>query len=168
MNPYEFYNLSVEMRGILAYMEETGGELTPELEARLDALGADTNDRLTEMAMACRELDGLATIDEREEKRFATRRRSKRNRVALLREYITDHMAQTGTPKVVGELVTVSLVEGDERALWEGKDENIPESYRRTFVEHRLDQEAVLRDRADGKAIPEGIRIKKSRHIRIT
>lgn len=167
MNTIEFYNLSVEMRAILAYLEETGEALTLELEARLDALGADTNDRLAEMALACRELGHSATVVEAEKNRLATRAGSMRKRIDLLRGYMADHMFDTGTSRVKTDLVTVSLVQGDDAVLWDGKDENIPDAYRRTLVEHRIDKEAVLRDRAEGLPLPEGIRIKKSRHIRI-
>lgn len=168
MNPIEFYNLSVEMRGILAHLEETGDALTPELEARLDALGADTSARVAEMALACRELDRSASAVELEKDRLAKRARSWRNRIDIFRHYMTDHMADTGTPRVSDDVVTVSLVEGEEQPFWEGRDENIPEVYRRTTVEHRLNKDLALLHRAEGVPIPEGIRFKRSKHIRIT
>lgn len=167
MNTLEFYNLSVEMRSLLADLEESGGELTPEAEARLDALGADLEARVGEMALACREMDRTASAIEQERDRLSARARSKRAMIQALRDYITDHMAQTGTPRVRTDLVTVSLVPGAEKFLWEGKDEHIPEAYRRTLVEYVLDQELAKRHRAEGVELPEGIRVRRKNGIRI-
>ncbi len=168
MNTFEFYNLSVEMRGLMAHLEETGGELSPDLEAHLEALGSDLSGRLAEMALACRELNRTAEVLRGEEYRLRDRRMAKQKAETRLRELISDHMKETGENRVRTDLVTVSLVEGGESIYWDGKEENIPEPYRMALVEYVVDRELVLRHRAEGAELPEGMRVHRSRYIRIT
>lgn len=167
MNTYQLFNLSAEMRVLLAHLDEVGGELTPEIEERFNDLVADTEGGIAELALAVRELDGSAVIDERERDRFATRARRKRKAIQTIRDCMADHMAATDTPKVKTDLVTVSLSKGPETPVWDGKDENIPEAYKVVLTEYRVNREAVLRDHVDGVPLPEGMRIKRSNFVRI-
>src|SRR5688572_28048280 len=110
----EFHDLSVEMREMLEWLEETGEALTPEMEARFDAVDADLDSRIVAFALACDELDRSATAAEAAKNRIAARAVRMRKRIQLLRDYITDHMVQVGKAKVSVPIVTVSILEGRE------------------------------------------------------
>jgi hypothetical protein len=161
------YDLSHRMVAVLDALSGNGGELTPEVEALLAEMEVEGEDRVVQLALACDELKRSAVAIEGAEFRLRDRKRAVRAVETRLREAILDFMVQAGTPRVKHDLVTVSLVEGEVRPIWDGKDENIPEPFRRTLVEHRLDADAVLRARADGHEFPADMRFVPSRHIRI-
>ena len=168
MNTVEFYNLSVEMRAILAFLEDSGGEFpSAEVEAHLARLGLEAEQMVVQLALACRELNRTAEAIEAEEHRLAARKRAKRATEAFLRGLIVDHMKATETHRVRSDLATVSLCEGAETFSWDGKDDHIPEEYRVVLTEYRLDKDKVRRDLADGVPLPEGIRGKKTSYVRI-
>jgi hypothetical protein len=107
---------------------------------------------------------GAAQWLEREEFRLRERKAMFRKAERTLRDAIVDHMATAELKTVKRAGATVSLVEGDLKPVWDGKDESIPEPYRRTLVEYKLDADKVLRDRAEGVEFPADMRFKTSRH----
>ena len=60
MNTLQFYNLSVELRMLLADVEASGGEVDAEAEARLRDLMEGAEDGVEQFALAVRELDRTA------------------------------------------------------------------------------------------------------------
>lgn len=164
----ELHNLSVVMLEILAGLDESGGELTPEVEHLLGALGETADAKVAELALACEELKRSAACIEGAEFRLRDRKRAVRACEERLREAIRDHMVQTGTEKVRTDLVTVSIRDLDPEPIWDGKPERIPDEFRTTLVEHRVNKEAVLRFVSEEGRVPEGMRMVDRKSIRIT
>lgn len=174
MNTFQFYNLSVELRMLLADAEASGGEIDAETEGRLRELMEASEDGVEQFALAVKELDRTAESVEAvarpiraEADRVAARARSKRAASKRLRTLICDHMGRTGTPQVKTGLVTVSYLESEAEPIWVGKDDRIPDEYRKTIVEHLLDVDRVQFDRANGKTLPDDIRFPPKKGIRI-
>lgn len=163
----ELHNLSVEMRAILEMAEENGGELTPEMEAHFAAMEGTAEDVVEQMALACRELALSADAIKLEVDRLQKREKSRRGMEDFLRGCIVAHMSSVGVDRVKTDLVTVPLMEGKVKYVWDGKEENIPFFCRRTLTEHRLDQDAVRRFADETGSLPEGMRAVQKKFIKI-
>ena len=165
------HELSEEVRAFLAALENCGGRLDVESEVALADLGDDLDRYLPELALACRELSGTAVALEAERDRiaakFASRVIPKRKAIETIRRLMADHMAKEDLTRVRTDLVTVSLVKDPVRYDWQGREDTIPEDFRTTLTEHRVNQDAVRRHVDEGLPLPEGIVPRESRHIRI-
>jgi len=104
----KLYEIAASLRHTL---DEIAGleELTPELSERLNSDSTAFSEKAEGVALYMRELSAQAETVEAEAARLAARARVLRNREAWLKSYLFDAMTATGTDKLPGRLVTLSL-----------------------------------------------------------
>lgn len=88
---------------------EAEGELTPEMERRLDQLTGASRQKIERIGLFILELEGDAGAIGNEEKRLADRRRAKHRKIAHLKTYLDHQMRRLGERRVEGLLCTVTL-----------------------------------------------------------
>lgn len=91
------------------WLEETGGELTPELEALLDAATGDFSEKVERVALKVKALEAEAKAIRDEESRLSARAKSRETGAKRLKEYVQRQMEAAGKDKVNGLLCTVAL-----------------------------------------------------------
>lgn len=92
-----------------SWLEEAGGELTPEVEALLEAAEGDLHDKIEQVALKVRSLEVEAEAIKSEADRLLSRAKSRSTGAASLKEYLRRQMEAAQTDKVVGKLCTVAL-----------------------------------------------------------
>jgi hypothetical protein len=107
MNKPTLYEVGLEGATIEALLIEADGELTPELEARLDAFLASGKDKLTGAAMVVRGLEASAANCEAEAKRLKERAASFENNAKTLKGRMLFAVDAAFDGKVKTDLFTI-------------------------------------------------------------
>lgn len=157
------------------WLEEAGGELTPELEALLDSAEGTFSDKVERVALKVRAFEAEAKAIKEERDRLQARVMARENAAKSLKAYLQRCMEAAGKDKVNGLLVTVAVQQNppsvqvgpmvDELELYEAGCpyvERVPER----FV---LDKRTLLEDyKAMGeRVLPSGITVTRSTSLRI-
>jgi hypothetical protein len=111
------YEVSVEGLQIFDLLEEAQGELTPELEARLDALLVDGPAAIERAAMVVRTLEQNATACETEAQRLRDRAKDFDNQVDRLKHRMTACLDTAFSGKVKTPLFTVYTQKSADRVV---------------------------------------------------
>jgi hypothetical protein len=107
MNKPTLYAVGIEGAEIEALLIEGDGELTPELEARLDAFLSSGKDKLTGAAMVVRGLEASAANCEAEAKRLKERAQSFDNNAKTLKSRMLFAVDAAFDGKVKTDLFTI-------------------------------------------------------------
>lgn len=157
------------------WLEELGGELTPEVEALLNAAEGDFAEKAERVALKIKALESEAKAIKEEETRLTARRKARETGAASLKAYLQRNLEAAGKDKVNGLLVTVALqlnppalqvpAHVDLAELYEAGAPGItlvPESY-------TLDKRAVLDAvKVSGEGVlPNGWAVTRSQSLRI-
>jgi vacuolar-type H+-ATPase subunit E/Vma4 len=172
------YDLA-EAREILSqFLEETEGEVTPEIEALLDQLDGQVTEKVERVGLYIREQVVTAAAIKEEEQRLSARRKALERAVEGLKNYLQRQMERLGKTKVDGLLCTVALQKSPPSVrctldgfglvqLLESGDETkaslvtlVPESY-------KVNGTAVLAAYKAGQELPNGIAVEQGQHVRI-
>jgi hypothetical protein len=160
------YEIPEAMRVILAEIEDHGGEITPELEARFDGLNYEFNRKAEYIALLSKEAAALAEGVKIEEERLVALRKRYQNRSDRLKEYLLASMQRAGIEKVDGDLASPAVQRNSVPRVEVTIDPLLlPEPYRRVRVEA---DSAALRKAADaGEELPDGVTLSYGYHLRI-
>lgn len=157
------------------WLEETGGELTPELEALLDEAEGTFADKVERVALKVRAFEAEAKAIKDEEGRLTARRMARENAAKNLKLYLQRCLEGAGKEKVNGLLVTVAVQQNppsvqvgaavDEEELYAAGCqyvERVPER----FV---LDKRALLDayKTSGDSVLPNGVTVTRSTSLRI-
>lgn len=170
----KLYEATAALRITDEWLDEAGGELTPELEALLGQAEGDFAEKIERVALKVRELEAEAEAIKAEEARLAARRKARETGAKSLKAYAQRCLEDAGKEKVNGLIVTVALQQNppsvavspevDERELYEAGCpyvERVPER----FV---LDKRAVLDAyKQNPAALPNGVTVTRSTSLRI-
>ena len=91
------------------WLEETGGELTPELEALLDSATMTFKEKVERVALKVRSLESEAQAIGDEVARLKAREMARTNAAKSLKTYLQRCLEQAGEQKVTGLLCTVAV-----------------------------------------------------------
>lgn len=91
------------------WLEETGGELTPEIETLLNDLEGQAKDKVERVALYIVEQLSHAKAMKAEEERLAQRRKAREKAADSLKAYLQGQMERLGLKKVEGLLCTVAM-----------------------------------------------------------
>lgn len=173
---------AVEALGISeSWLEEAGGELTPEVEALLNEAEGSLKEKVERVALKVKSLEAEGKAIKEEADRLVARAKARANGAASLKRYLEQNMIAAGMPKVVGLLATVTLQlnppavqvasDIDLRELYEGGAPFVtvvPESF---TLDKKEVLAAVKRAEAEGKdqdaVLPASIRVTRSQSLRI-
>lgn len=169
-----------DLRGIIdAALEESGGELTPEIEAALTAWDEKFADKAERVALYICEQEAHANAAKEEAKRLNDLAASRLKRCASLERYLLTQMQAVGKDKIDGVLKTIAIaknppaVKGEiaqqdmaylHSAWVDGKGPKlvtyVPESY-------KLDKDAVKAAAKAGLPLPAGLSVEQGVGLRI-
>lgn len=161
------YEIDVQLAAIFAELEQMDGELTPELESRLDALQLD---RLTK-------LDNILAVRQ-DFKRRSESLQSEINRLKglatsadlaadRLKQYVEASMITAGEDKheLARFKVRIQLNPPGVKAMPDV--DQLPAEYRRPQPD-KPDSKALIEAWKAGKALPAGVVVEQSKSIRIS
>lgn len=172
MTTQPLYAIAADLEQIAEELTINGGELTPDLEARLtDA--TETFARKVEQYGLWR-LSAKANIGaiKEEEQRLAARRKAVENGIARLDAYFMEHMEAQDMPKVKTPLLTVGVQNSPPSYSCEFEDaEEIPPEVREKvepLPPYRFSaKKAALYYIGHKGQLPEGVTRHQSKHLRV-
>ena len=159
------YALGNELAAVLADLEsqlaDSGGELTPEMEERFNAVNLPWTEKVVRVALYAKSLKTDADLIRKERARLAKRRDvALKQAVWLLGTYLPREMQRADRSVVRDALHTVKLAAGRERVEVEFPASFLPRAFQRerpaTF---EPDKEAIMQAHKRGEALPEGVRV---------
>ena len=166
MGKLTLYDLPDAIREIEDEIIEAEGELTPEIEARLDALGEEFERKAEYIALLSREAKAEAKAVKQEEDRLKARRTAAENRERRLKDYLHACMTRMGIPKIDGDRAKVAIQKNGRPSItWMGEEDAIPDAFRRVTVS--VDGTAVYNEWRAGSELPEGFEVEVGTHVRV-
>ncbi|MCR4341536.1 MAG: siphovirus Gp157 family protein, partial [Gemmatimonadaceae bacterium] len=96
----KLWDITTELEMLGDEIQECGGELTPLMEQRLDALEGAFEDKVERVALYVREMIVSADAAKAEETRLAAIRRSHERTADGLKRYLQTCLERAGVPKI--------------------------------------------------------------------
>lgn len=160
----KLYEINAEFAEIDRLLDETDGEMTGEIESRLDQLGFAFDRKVEAICCVIQNLKGEAEAARNESRRLAALAAKRERRAESLKEYLRYHLEFSGRDKVDTGRFAVSLRKSPVTINWVGEGEPPPEYQRVTVA---LDKSKAIEAYKTGKLLPDGFEIKQSNHLRI-
>lgn len=170
------YELTAQMRQIEDTLEETGGELTPELEETWNETGESLVAKVDNYNALINHMDAYCKNLDTEIKRLQALKKTGDNSLKRIKEHVRDVMIANGIDKLEGEYCKMSLststsTEVDEETLLqkynEKKDALQAELPSWLTVKYEVSKTA-LKDAFKGKDVmPAGVTFKENKSLRI-
>jgi hypothetical protein len=128
----KLYDLTDEYLAIMRELDAADGEVTDDLEARLDAFEGDFAQKVESLCAMVRTLEGEASMLREEEKRLAARRQSREGSASRIKAYLQTCMDRMGQRKVKAGLFTATVQKNPPRAVLDVDAEAVPEAWVQT------------------------------------
>ena len=157
----KLYELTTGYKNI-EYLIEMG-ESTEELEAVLNSIGGEIEDKAENIAKIIKNNEADIKAFKEEEKRIAERRRTLENDVKRLKEYLFNNMKLTGKTKFKKGTFSFNIAKNP--ASVEITNVDIISSDYKVLTE-TLDKKAILQDLKNGKDV-QGAILKQGESLRI-
>jgi len=166
----------VEARDILdKWLEESEGELTPEIEALLDHLDGKADEKIERVGLYIRERLAQAKAVKEERDRLDALAKREERAADSLKSYLKRCLEALGKTKVHGLLATVAIQQNSQPSVTTALtatelyalDEARPYVRRVETVLYSLDREAVLAAWKRHEPLPETISVDLGSHVRI-
>lgn len=159
-----FYEFPEAFQAVLDQTEEHGGELTPELEAELEALEGSFAEKADRIAGARTQEESAAASYKAEADRLLTLAKAHANKAESLKRYLHKTMVVCGYDKLKTAHFAIRVQQNSQPSVrYDGDLDKLPAEFLRIKAE--LDAKAVLEASKEGRAIPEGIQIVRGNHI---
>ena len=160
------YEMSRELEVINDQIITADGEITPDLESRLDAVSLDFRAKSHGIAKWTLELTGTSELIDMEIARLHKKKRAAENLRTRLMEYVKSCMETADVQKI--ELPTVTIRIQKNPASVEVVDETkLPASYIRIKQVTEVDKKAILSALKNGDDIPGARLIDNKTQLRI-
>jgi len=167
-----------------AWLAESEGELTPELETMLNELDGQADEKIERVALFVRERQAQAKAVREERDRLDAIVKREEKAAESLKSYLKFQMERLGKIKVNGLLATVAIQRNSQPSVTHGlpddtlracyltsgtADEQLPGvgQFVRETISYRIDRDAVLAAQKAGDLIPSEIVVDLGTHIRI-
>lgn len=150
------YVIAAERAMLIDQLVENAGILTPELEARFDALGGAFDERLADEAVAARNLEAEAAKHAAEAERQATRAAVLLQSFTSMKARMKKNMELAGKTEVP-KVARIQKNGGLQPVLFSGEAADLPPDFRR--VQYSLDGEKVRAAADAGQPLPDGVTI---------
>lgn len=159
------YELPDAFDAIEAELLENGGELTPELEARLEALEGTLETKAERICRVIRNNDASAKAFKDEMDRLGAHRQTHENVVKRLKGYLQSVLTRMGRDKLAAGMFKVAIQNNSRPSItWTGSMEDLPPGFKRVRIE--MDGDAAY-DAHRAAALPEGFEVVTGKHLRI-
>lgn len=161
----KLWEITEELDAIGEALIEGGGELTPELEARLDALEGEFERKVERIALYVQECNANAAAVKLEADRLTARARAFERKADGLKNYLLFTMKRADWDKLTTPLVSVGVQKNSRPSIrWPGDPATAPEAFRRTIVQ--VDGQAAYEAYRAGDPL-EGFQVVVGEHVRI-
>lgn len=139
------YDIGENLAALDALLEESQGELTPEIEAWMREYGLAEKEKVDRYGAYAKELDATTKALKEEEERLAARRKATLNKIERLKFLADGYLVQRGITKVEGKLFTIARQKnGGKPALTLlVQPEALPDAYRVTVTTVNPDKEKL-------------------------
>ena len=152
MNAPTLYGITAELNGILAQLEELGGEITPEIEQALAINEEQFMAKAEDYGHAILNLKGMAAAAKAEKERLAGLQKFYENTQKRLTDALSSAMQVFGHDKVENATMRLSL---RHSTATEVDDlDQLPAEYKTTKVEVVADKTAIKKAIQDGEDVP--------------
>jgi hypothetical protein len=158
------YELADAIRGVLAQLDETDGELPPDLAATLNTLEMKFEEKAENV---CRFRAGLCAAAEgidAEIKRLSAMRDGYVRRAEWLKSYLFEAMQSLGLERVNTKLFKL-WIQKNGRPTIECDGADYPEGYQRVVTS--FDGQKAYEDWKAGKPLPPQVVVREGVHLRI-
>jgi hypothetical protein len=129
------YELTRDILLVQQALDDTGGELSPEVEEKLAALEMGLRDKVDGICRLIATLERTEEAIRTEIARLYVKAGHKANAVKNLRAYLKRELERLGEQKVATDLFTVSISKVPDRPVWQGTMDEIPEQFRKIKVD---------------------------------
>lgn len=164
----KLWEITDEYESVLMEVFAADGELTPELEEKLDGLEGSFLEKVERVALKIRELEGDADKAKAEKDRLYTIEKAYRRAADNLKDYLMRQMSRTGQDRVLTPKMRVRIQKNSQPSIrWTKDPEEIPEDYRRVTVSPDLRALKEDMKASDDFTPPDGFRIEYGHHLRI-
>ena len=162
MEAKTLWAITDDLAEVGALIADNGGELTPELEERLDGLSGELESKVERIALFIREAEGMAKAAKEEKDRLYAIQKHHENKAEGLKRYLLYCMDGAGRESVETHRARVRVQKNSKPTIrWTKSVHELPDGYRRTTI--RPDLSAALEDIDAGATPPEGYEIKVTR-----
>ena len=152
MSAPTLYGITAELNGILAQLEELGGEITPEIEQALAINEEQFVAKAEDYGHAILNLKGMAAAAKAEKERLAGLQKFYENTQKRLADALSTAMQVFGHDKVENATMRLSL---RHSTATEVDDlDQLPAEYKTTNVEVVADKTAIKKAIQDGIEVP--------------
>lgn len=152
MNAPTLYGITAELNGILAQLEELGGEITPEIEQALAINEEQFVAKAEDYGHAILNLKGMAAAAKAEKERLAGLQKFYENAQKRLADALSTAMQVFGQDKVENATMRLSL---RHTTATEVDDlDQLPAEYKTTKVEVVADKTAIKKAIQEGEDVP--------------
>ncbi len=155
-----------EMERLDALLEESGGELTDEIEAALKAVEGQFYEKAEKIGAYILSLVAHEATAKAEAQRLRELTKVRSNKVSRLKDYLKYMLESTGRDRVETSTFRIGLYQNSRPSIrWTGPEEEIPEAFRVTkhSVAGALAQEYFK----EHEVLPDGFEVTRSNHVRI-
>lgn len=165
--PRRLWEIADELGEIEALVAEGGGELTPDLEARLNAMEGAFETKVENIALMAREakLEGEKAKVEKE--RLAAIQKRNEATMTWAKKYLHGCMVSAGVRRVETHRATVRIQKSGTPAIdYTGDLMDLPRQYVRVIPESVvLDKAALTETVRAGGEVPDGVRVTYSESL---
>lgn len=145
---------------------ENGGDLTPELEAELDAIEGVLEWKAERICRLIRNNEASAKAYGEEIDRLQAHKRTHENTVDRLKRYLQSTMERLDRDKINAGVFKVALQKNSRPSIrWNGDVNDIPERYKRVTVE--LNGATAYEDFKADVTLPNGFEVQLGKHVRV-
>jgi hypothetical protein len=166
MSGESLYSLSSKLARINDEIFDAGGEVTDELEQRLDDTGLALQDRVHGIVRWVFNLDGQEEAIDKELARLQARKKAVKNLTARLKGYVETGMKVADKNKMEFDTFEAAVVKNPPSV--EIQDEKaIPAKFVETITMQRIDKKAILVALKAGEEVTGAVLIKDKTRLRL-
>lgn len=154
-------------RRIIDQIEEAGGEITPEIEAALDAVEGDLTAKVDALSAAYHEFNDAAEIAKAHADRYAKRKKVGANAAARVLDLIKQHLERAGLTSLDTGRFKPGIQASNPSARWTGDPGKIPAEFKRIKIVEEFDGAKALEYRRLKRPVPPEIAYDRGTHVRM-
>lgn len=171
----KLYEISAARDILDTWLAESEGEMTPELEAMLNELDGQADEKIERVALYVRERQAHADAVKVERDRLAAIVKREEKAAESLKSYLKGQMDRLGKTKVNGLLATVAIQRNSQPSvqvmLAPEELYAVPDAQRfvkrEEVVTYTIDRAGILTDWKAGVSLPSTIVVELGSHVRI-
>lgn len=161
------YQLSTDFQAIYDELAENGGEITPEIEAKLDALALPFNQKVNGISCWMKNLEGREVALDAEISRLQARKKATENHRERLKSYLLEFMIWAKKDRVELEAFTISVQRNPPSCVIED-EKSIPAKFLTIIPESKqVDKKAVLAALKAGEKVDGAQLATEKYHLRV-